>query len=99
MPLREPLRNRARKLFLFGEAAARMERELEGAVEIERVEDLDRAVWRAWEDASPGEIVLLSPACSSFDMFRDYEERGSRFKMRVRDLAREAIQREGRTGP
>lgn len=82
-PLREPLARHVRKLFLFGEAAERMERELTGAADIERVRDLDEGVRRAWEAARPGEVVLLSPACSSFDMFRDYEERGERFKRLV----------------
>ncbi|MEW6439630.1 MAG: UDP-N-acetylmuramoyl-L-alanine--D-glutamate ligase [bacterium] len=85
-PLLEPLRTRARRLFLFGEAAGRMERELSGAVPIERVRDLDEAIRRSWEEARPGDVVLLSPACSSFDMFRDYEHRGETFKQGVRDL-------------
>ena len=95
VPLRDSLRNHVRKLFLFGDAAGRMERELEGAVEIERVRDLDQAVSRAWENARPGEVVLLSPGCSSFDMFRDYEDRGSQFKTRVRSIAQRTGELEG----
>jgi UDP-N-acetylmuramoylalanine--D-glutamate ligase len=95
VPLRDPLHNHVRKLFLFGEAAGRMERELEGAVEIERVKDLEQAVSRAWEHARPGEVVLLSPACSSFDMFRDYEDRGNQFKRSVRSLAQRVSPAEG----
>jgi UDP-N-acetylmuramoylalanine--D-glutamate ligase len=91
-PLREPLSRHVRRLFLFGEAAERMARELAGAAEIERVRDLDEAVRKAWKAARPGEVVLLSPACSSFDMFRDYEERGNRFKRLVRDLLGETGQ-------
>lgn len=93
--LRESLAKHVRRLFLFGEAAGRMERELSGAAEIERVRDLDEGVSRAWKAARPGEVVLLSPACSSFDMFRDYEERGERFKRLVEALP-EKTERERR---
>jgi UDP-N-acetylmuramoylalanine--D-glutamate ligase len=65
-----------------------MERELGGSTAIERAEDLEEAVARAWGAARSGEVVLLSPACSSFDMFRDYEDRGRRFKALVRSLVR-----------
>ena len=76
--LAEPLR----------QAAARMADELKGAVEIERVKDMGEAVQRAWAATEPGDVVLLSPACSSFDMYRDYEQRGEHF----RSLALEIIQ-------
>jgi UDP-N-acetylmuramoylalanine--D-glutamate ligase len=82
-PLRGPLRRTVRRLFLYGEAAGRMERELGGATDIERTRDLEEAVMQAWKAGRPGEVILLSPACSSFDMFRDYEERGRRFKAAV----------------
>ena len=85
-PLREPLRQHVRKLFLFGQAADRMQGELAGACEIVRVKDLRGAVREAWEASRTGEIVLLSPACSSYDMFRDYEDRGEQFKCRVKEI-------------
>jgi UDP-N-acetylmuramoylalanine--D-glutamate ligase len=70
----------------FGEAGAIVERDLAGRVPVERVEGgFEAVVRRAGEIARPGDVVLLSPACSSFDMFRDYEERGRRFA----ELARE----------
>jgi UDP-N-acetylmuramoylalanine--D-glutamate ligase len=81
--LREPLERHVRRLFLYGAAARRMSRELEGATEIETADDLEEAVERAWKAGRRGEVILLSPACSSFDMFRDYEERGQRFKALV----------------
>lgn len=89
-PLREPLGRRVRRLILYGAAAGRMERELGGSTAIERAGDLEQALARAWRAARPGDVVLLSPACSSFDMFRDYEDRGERFKTLVRSLVRES---------
>jgi len=85
-PLRGALRAKVRVVYLFGQAAGRMREELQGACEIRMVADLDEAVLCAGRSARPGETVLLSPACSSFDMFRDYEERGERFKRRVREM-------------
>jgi UDP-N-acetylmuramoylalanine--D-glutamate ligase len=89
-PLRELLGRHVRKLFLYGEAAGRMARELDGATEMERAEDLEGAVVQAWQTARPGEVILLSPACSSFDMFRDYEQRGQRFKALVKGIGQGA---------
>jgi len=88
-PLRGPLRQRARLLCLYGQAAGRMEKELAGSCPVLRVDDLEAAVRSAARSARSGDTVLLSPACSSFDMFRDYEDRGERFKQIVRRLLRE----------
>ena len=84
--LREALRLHVRRLILYGQAAGRMARELDGATEIEHARDLEDAVAQAWRAGRPGEVILLSPACSSFDMFRDYEERGRRFKALVKEI-------------
>jgi UDP-N-acetylmuramoylalanine--D-glutamate ligase len=88
-PLRQPVERRVRRLFLYGAAAGRMARELGGATEIETAGDLEGALAQAWQQARSGEVVLLSPACSSFDMFRDYEERGGKFKDLVRRILHE----------
>jgi UDP-N-acetylmuramoylalanine--D-glutamate ligase len=88
-PLRESLRRAVRRVFLYGEAAGRMERELDGATEMERADDLEEALAQAWRASKPGEVILLSPACSSFDRFRDYEERGQRFKALVNRMRSE----------
>ena len=85
-PLTESLRRYVRRVFLYGEAAGRMARELDGATEVEHARDLEEALGQAWRASKPGEVILLSPACSSFDMFRDYEERGERFKALVNRL-------------
>ena len=79
-PLRETIANRVKRLVLIGEAAEKMERTFEGAVPIERAASLGEAVMAARRAASPGDVVLLSPACASFDMFDDFEDRGRQFK-------------------
>jgi UDP-N-acetylmuramoylalanine--D-glutamate ligase len=73
-----------RGVIAYGEAADEIEKDLRGLVPVERVDGpFEEVVRRASESARRGDAVLLSPACSSYDMFRDYEERGRRF----RDLA------------
>ena len=47
---------------------------------------MEAAVRQAWQHAEPGDVVLLSPACASFDMFRDYMDRGEQFKATVNEL-------------
>ncbi len=79
-PLAGPLSRRGRAVLAIGEAAPRIIDELDEAVSVEDVGTLERAVERARELARPGDVVLLSPACSSYDQFADYEERGDRFR-------------------
>jgi UDP-N-acetylmuramoylalanine--D-glutamate ligase len=69
--------------YLIGEAADRLRADLEGAVPLHRSGDLPTAVRDAAAAARPGDVVLLSPACASFDQFRDYEERGEVFRSLV----------------
>ena len=79
-PLRELLKERARVVLVIGEAAEKIAGDLQGAVEIGRAGTLERAVEMAIERAQPGDTVLLAPACSSFDQFENYEQRGRVFK-------------------
>ncbi len=79
-PLRELLHQRARVALLIGEAAPKIATDLEGAVEIRQAGTLERAMQLAMETARPGDTVLLAPACSSFDQFENYEQRGRAFK-------------------
>lgn len=85
-PLREPLARKARAAVLLGEARGRMERELAGTVPLTRADTLEEAVAAAAALARPGDVVVLSPACSSFDMFRSFEHRGEAFREAVRRL-------------
>jgi UDP-N-acetylmuramoylalanine--D-glutamate ligase len=79
--LREPVAARCAACYLIGEAAARLAADLDGAgVPLRRCGDLERAVEAARAAAAPGDVVLLSPACASYDQFRDYEARGERFR-------------------
>ncbi len=78
-PLREPVSRCARAVVLLGQDAERIADALAGASAIERARDLDDAVARARRLAQPGDVVLLSPACASFDMFADYRARGRAF--------------------
>jgi UDP-N-acetylmuramoylalanine--D-glutamate ligase len=81
--LREVLGSHAVAAYLIGEAADRLEADLEATVPLRRSGDLATAVQEASAAAQPGEVVLLSPACASFDQFRDYEERGEAFRSLV----------------
>jgi UDP-N-acetylmuramoylalanine--D-glutamate ligase len=81
--LREGIEKRVKRLVLFGAAKQTIARTLGALTETVMVESLEAAVRDAHEHARPGDVVLLSPACSSFDMFRNYAERGRIFKRLV----------------
>jgi UDP-N-acetylmuramoylalanine--D-glutamate ligase len=86
-PLAPITKERARHVLLIGKDAAAIKRALAKAgVNAQKVESLEAAVKRAAELARPGDAVLLSPACASFDMFRDYRHRGEVFAAAVKDL-------------
>jgi UDP-N-acetylmuramoylalanine--D-glutamate ligase len=90
-PLVDPVRERCIACYLIGATADRLARELapviEAGVALHRCADLEDAVLRAATVARPGEVVLLSPACASYDAFRDFEERGERFREIVERLS------------
>jgi UDP-N-acetylmuramoylalanine--D-glutamate ligase len=81
-PLGELVRRATRAVVLIGEGTVAMERAWPGVLHV-RAASLAEAVDAAFERARPGGTVLLSPGCASFDMFRDYEDRGRRFKAEV----------------
>ncbi len=84
--LRPAVQRTARALVLIGRDAPLIERALEGAAPMWRAATLEQAVSLAGAQARPGDLVLLSPACASFDMFRNYEHRGEVFTQAVRRL-------------
>lgn len=84
--LRDIIRNKVKLLVLVGESRFRMESELGGAVSTVLADSLEDALDKALESLNPGDTVLFSPACSSFDMFGSYEERGRRYKEIVRNI-------------
>ena len=85
--LKSSLAQFVKLLLLFGEDAARIENALQGATEVKFCESLQDAVAQAETVAEPGDIVLLSPACASFDMFSGFEERGRVFQSAVKAVA------------
>ncbi len=85
-PLHPLLKQKVRLMILIGKAAETMAAALETAVETVLVKTLQDAVQLASARAVRGDVVLLSPACASFDMFRDFEDRGRQFKEAVRNL-------------
>ncbi|HEV8346571.1 MAG TPA: UDP-N-acetylmuramoyl-L-alanine--D-glutamate ligase [Vicinamibacterales bacterium] len=87
--LRAPLKARAKAVVAIGEARPLVREAFEGTVPVHEAESFDEAVARAYALAKPSGVVLLAPACASFDMFRDYAERGRRFKEEVEKLSRE----------
>ena len=82
----EPVRRTVKRAIVFGAAREMLARTFAGATEVEVVDSLGQAVARAAAVAVPGDTVLLSPACASFDMFRDYADRGRHFKALVEAL-------------
>jgi UDP-N-acetylmuramoylalanine--D-glutamate ligase len=89
--LAEPVRSRAKAVLAIGEARERIAAALSAAAPVVDCQSLREAVERAFALGAPGDTVLLAPGCSSFDMFRDYAERGRAFKDEVRRLAERAV--------
>lgn len=85
-PWKGAFARRVKKIILLGEAAPLMEEELSGDFLVQKVGSIEEAVKAATQSARPGECVLLSPGCSSFDMFENYSHRGEAFKRCVYDL-------------
>jgi len=87
--LLEPLRARRAAVVAIGEARPLITAALGGACPVHEAADMSSAVRTAFTAAAPGGAVVLAPACASFDMFRDYADRGRAFKQEVRRLAEE----------
>ncbi len=85
-PLRDPVSQKVKGLMLIGESSSKIAAELKGAAPIFRCGTLKRAVKESLDRAVSGDIVLLSPACASFDQFDNFEDRGKRFKNIVKSF-------------
>jgi UDP-N-acetylmuramoylalanine--D-glutamate ligase len=86
-PLVSALEEKGRAVVVLGEAAERIAAAVGSRVPLERASSMDDAVNKAFSRAKPGDAVLLSPACSSFDMFQSYADRGDQFVSAVQRLA------------
>lgn len=85
--LNELLRQRVKRVYTIGAAAGKIESQIKGAAEVNHAETLEKALQHAAASADAGDVVLLAPACASFDQFRNYEHRGRVFKEVVHALA------------
>jgi len=80
------VRKRVRAIVAMGESADKVEKAFSGFMNVRRANSIDEAVLTAQSVAQPGDVVLLSPACASFDWFENYEQRGKVFKELVKNL-------------
>ncbi len=85
-PLRETVRTHVRLLVLIGRDRERIKAHLDGTTDMVLAEDLTQAVTICQRQAKPGDVVLLSPACASFDMFKNFEDRGEQFSAAVEQV-------------
>ena len=85
-PMRLSLEKYVRKVFLIGQDAKCLENDWQDSVEIMHCQNLAQAVYHSKTEAKSGDVVLLSPACASFDMFHDYQDRGEQFVQLVQDM-------------
>jgi UDP-N-acetylmuramoylalanine--D-glutamate ligase len=81
--LRDLIKEKVKKIILIGEAAPLIRKALNNTVSMEETDSLQKAVDLGFKAALPGEVILLAPACTSFDMFKNFEERGLIFKQQV----------------
>ena len=88
--LKDLLKQRAKRVYTIGAAAEKIESQIKDSAEIVHAETLEAAVKRIASTAEAGDVVLLAPACASFDQFQNYEERERAFKQLVQALAEEA---------
>ena len=78
-----------KKAYLTGETAEKMYQTWKGKIPLERITDFEDCVRKAYNDSLPDDIIVLSPACASFDRFKNYEERGDFFKIVVNRIIKE----------
>jgi len=86
--LRSWIKEGVKRLVLIGQAADTIQKAIGAATDTVRAQTLDEAVKTAWDSSDPGDVVLLSPACASFDMFKNYAARGDAFKDAVKAITK-----------
>jgi UDP-N-acetylmuramoylalanine--D-glutamate ligase len=87
--LTELLKQKTKKVYVTGDTAPQMEKLWKDQMDLEHVPDFEDCIRKAWQDSQTGDIVVLSPACASFDRFRNFEHRGDVFKSIVEKMANE----------
>ncbi|MDP7028450.1 MAG: UDP-N-acetylmuramoyl-L-alanine--D-glutamate ligase, partial [Candidatus Marinimicrobia bacterium] len=75
------MKNRVKSIVTYGESGSEIKNQLEAEFQMNYHEKFDDAVLQAYKQSEPGDIILLSPACASFDQFSNYEERGDEFNL------------------
>ena len=85
-PVRSLVEQKTKAVIVMGEAADKLSLTWQGIAKVVRVDSLSEAVDRASQMAVAGDVVLLSPGCASFDMFENFEDRGSQFRELVQKL-------------
>ena len=80
------VKRKVKLIIAIGESKNKIYNEFKNLTNVIEVDSMEEAVKKAYENSAPGDVVLLSPACASFDMFRDYEHRGEVFKKLVNEL-------------
>lgn len=88
--LKKPIKKRVKEIVLIGEAREKIQNSLKGIIPMKTASSMEEAVSLGYSLAEPGDVVLLAPACTSFDMFQNFEERGMVFKQKVLSLERKA---------
>ena len=78
--LNQSLENRVKHIFTYGKAGEAIKKQINATIKVTTIEKFKAAVLQASEMSQPGDIILLSPACASFDQFDNYETRGNAFK-------------------
>jgi UDP-N-acetylmuramoylalanine--D-glutamate ligase len=89
--LKDLLRQRVKHVYTIGAAAEKIETQIKGSTDVVSAVTLESAVKLATAKASPGDVVLLAPACASFDQFQNYQHRGRVFKEAVQKLVSEKV--------